>query len=169
MKPLAVILLASILMLFACGTAPQSATDFSLPLSLTAKLKGSDAEFDLIIAENECAIDFSSNHPLNGVKLRFNSTGGQATVGGFTREVDLSVFPPQKALITAIRGLCNKDIPKAKSENQISYAIDKMSIIVYYDEDKRTVIGIETEESGRRFEFDVAQLEAYEIQSDSAG
>lgn len=169
MKRLFFILTVSAIILTSCLRGQSPTTNLSLPLSFVANLKGSDGKFQVIVTENECNIDFLENHSLKDTRLHFNSDKGSATVGDFTREVDFAFFPAQKALITAIRGLCDQTVNKTERDSQVLYTIDKMAIIVYYDEDKTTIIGIETEEGKRRFEFDIAQLQAYEIQSDSAG
>ncbi len=164
-------LLVVVILLFAvaCNGNTVHRKDISLPLSFTANLKGTKAEFKVIITEDECIIGFDEDHPLYGTELRFDSSGGRATVGDFSREVDLDIFPAQKAIITAIKRIAQEDVAKVETQNQTRYTIDKTSIIVYYDEDNKTIIGIETEEDGRRFEFDIAKLEAYEIQSDGTG
>ena len=168
-KLVAVLITASLLLAAACASSTPHRKSISLPLSFTANLKGTNSKFNVIITEDECIIGFDEDHPLYGTELRFDSSGGRATVGDFSREVDLDIFPAQKALIEAFQGISAGDITKTEDGNQTRYTIDKMTIIVYYDEDNKNIIGIETEESGRRFAFDIAKLEAYEIQSDSAG
>ena len=47
-----------------------------------------------------------------------------------------------------------------KTDNATKYTIDEMTIMVYYNEDTEEIIGITTEEGGRRFEFTVVALES---------
>ncbi|MBE6692321.1 MAG: hypothetical protein E7586_03180 [Ruminococcaceae bacterium] len=168
-KSLALLMVLILLFAVACASTAPHRKSISLPLRFTANLKGTSSEFNVIITEDECIIGFDENHPLYGTELRFDSSGGRATVGDFSREVDLDIFPAQKALLEAFRGISSGNVTKTEEGNQTRYTIDKMTIMVYYDEDNKNIIGIETEENGRRFAFDIAKLEAYEIQSDSAG
>lgn len=168
-KALIALLIFALLLAVACAGRGAPQKSLTLPLSFTANLAGTNSKFKVIITQEECIIGFDENHPLHGTELRFDASGGKAIVGDFCREVDLDIFPAQKALIDAIKSICSDDISKAEGENQTRYTIDKTTIIVYYNEDNKTIIGIETEESGRRFKFDIAQLESYEIQSNSAG
>ncbi len=168
-KSVAVLIAVILLFAVACASTAPHRKNIALPLSFTANLKGTASKFNVIITENECIIGFDENHPLYGTELKFDSSGGMATVGDFSREVDLDIFPAQKALIEAFQGISQGDISKTEEGNQTRYTIDKMTIIVYYDEDNKTIIGIETEENGRRFAFDIANPKPYEIQSDSAG
>ena len=146
----------TVLFATACAIQESRQKNFTLPLNFTANIKGSDSKFNIYLTETECVISFDEKHPLHGTELVFDSNGGTATIGEYSRSVDLDLFPAQKALINAIRLICQKDITGTEGECQTRYTIDKTSIIVYYDEDNKTPIGIETEEGGRRFQFDIA-------------
>ena len=162
-------IVATVLFTAACSESTSRRKQISMPLSFTANLKGVDSKFKVTLDEDECVISFDENHPLYGTELSFDQSGGKATIGNFSRSVDLDLFPAQKALITAFRGFFDTEISKTESEGQTRFTIDKSSIIVYYDEDKETITGVETEEGGRRFQFDIAIAETHEIQSDGAG
>lgn len=170
MKKIVIIVVSLfIILLGACAEGVITKEKIELPISVTAKLKGSDAPFRADITEDECIVTFGENHSLSGTELRFYSSGGRATIGDFTRDIDINIFPAQKALITAVRTICSDDISGTKTEYGMKYTIDEMLIMVYYDKDNEKIIAIGTEESGRRFEFDIAALEPYEIQSNSNG
>ena len=157
MKRLFVLLLSlTFLFVAACGIQESRRKSLTLPLNFTANIKGSDSKFNVYLTETECVISFDEKHPLYGTELVFNSEGGTATIGEYSRNVDLDIFPAQKALINAIQLICQEDISGTEGERQTRYTIDKTLIIVYYDEDNKTPIGIETEEGGRRFQFDIA-------------
>ena len=164
-----ILILTAIFILAACTSLPDSKTVFSLPVKITANLKGSDACFTAEITEEHCIIRFDENHALAGTELQFGTESGSATVGGYTREVSIDLFPAQKAFIKALRFLNGKDISGAKAEDGVKYTIDEMTIMVYYDKDTERISGIGTEENGRRFDFSIASLEPYEIQSNGAG
>lgn len=165
----AFLLIATVLFTAGCARSAKTRSTISMPISFTANLKGVDSKFKVILDEDKCIIGFDENHPLYGTELTFDKNGGKATVGDFSREVDPDLFPAQKALMTAFHGFFDSEISKTEGENQTRFTIDKISIIVYYDEDGETIIGMETEEGGRRFQFDIAIAEGHEIQSDGAG
>lgn len=142
---------------------------FSVPMRITVRLDGSDAVFTADVFESGCDITFGSGHVLEGTELRFRAEGNTATLGDFTREIKSGTFPAQEALVRAVRLLATAEIDGVFGEGQVKYTIDEMTIMVYYDKDTDKVIGIGTEERGRRFEFSIAALEPYEAQSNGTG
>jgi hypothetical protein len=152
-----------------CCNAQKSEDIIRLPMRITAKLEGSDALFTADIKENCCDIVFDSNHALAGTVLHFGEEVNTATCGDFTREVKRGIFPAQESLIKALKAVGESENTGVSTENGVKYTIDEMTIMVYYDEDTKTLTSIRTEESGRRYDFTVVGLELYEEQSDCSG
>ncbi|MBR6562500.1 MAG: hypothetical protein IKK70_01005 [Clostridia bacterium] len=168
--PVFVFLCIFAISLTSCGGRHDPKDKLSIPLSITVTQGDASSGFTAIISDDLSEIRFESEHIFSGTVLRFSENGNTASVGElFTREVKDGCFPAQEALCKAIR-LLNTSEEKGESvENRIKYTIDEMTIIVYYDKDSDAVIGIETEESGRRFDFRVVSLTPYEAQSNGAG
>ena len=168
MKRLVFFVIVLSVCLTSCAKKPSIAEDFALPLTITVSTNGK-SEFTAFIFEDHSEIRFESEHIFEGTVLRFSDEGNTARVGNnFSRSIKNGCFPAQEALCKAVRGLTqSKDMQI--SQNQIKYTIDEMTVIVYYDKNTEAVIGIETEEGGRRFVFDVISLEPYEAQSKSVG
>ena len=160
MKKFIIIIFSVFLIFAACAENSVSVPKLSIPLKVTAKLSGSEACFTAIIREAQCEITFEHKHSLTGTILNFDENGGKATVGDFTREIEFSSFPAQNALVKALRGIYQSPHSGVKTDNATKYTIDEMTIMVYYNEDTDEIIGITTEEGGRRFEFTVVALES---------
>lgn len=153
----------------ACSADSSPEQQLQLPLRISAKLSGSDALFTAEIYENGCDIYFDTSHSLALTELHFSDQGNTAASGDFVREVKAGTFPAQEALVKAVRLISRNQESGVKTENGIKYAIDEMTIMVYYDKDTGILSGIGTEEGGRKFEFSIVTLEPYEIQSNGEG
>lgn len=159
-----------VISLTSCGGRHDPKDKLSLPLSITVTQGDNSSGFTALISDDHSEIRFESEHIFSGTVLRFGEDGNTASVGElFTREVKDGCFPAQEALCKAIRLLDASEEKGETVENRIKYTIDEMTIIVYYDKDSEAVIGIGTEESGRRFDFRVVSLTPYEAQSNGAG
>ncbi len=161
------ILTLSLILLISCSKE-QNNPNFSIPLKISAKLSGTDVVFTANISEKSCDIVFEEPDELKNVILQFQEDVNIAKVGDFSREIKKNTFPAQESLINALRKIASCAEFTAW-EGGIKYTIDETDIMVYYDRDNGAINRIETEESGRRFCFDVIELEFYETQSESAG
>ncbi len=168
MKRIPILILTFLSLLLLSCSAKESSPKFSLPLKIGAKLSGTDVVFTADISEKGCDIIFESPEELKNVALKFREEGNTAKVGDFEREIKKNTFPAQESLIDAIRKLAANGEFIASQEGT-KYTIDETVIMVYYDKDKGAIKRIETEESGRRFCFDVVGLEFYETQSEGTG
>lgn len=158
-KFLLVFAIISIFIFSGCSENIQEKPKINLPISLTVKLSQTDIQFQAQITETEYIITFDENHPLFGTELRFNQDGkGKATIGDFSREIELYVFPAQKALLKAIKHIYQNPDSGTKTEKGYMYTIDEMTIMVYYDKDFDAIIGIGTEENGRTFDFEILSV-----------
>lgn len=157
------------LFMSSCSQEFDPKKEFALPLKITAKLEGSDVIFTTDIRENGSDVTFDESHSLSGTELHFSEDGNTAKSGDFEKNVKNGTFPAQEAFIKAIKALNNKDVKGTNIENGKKYAIDEMTIMVYYDKDTKHLTGIGTEENGRRFEFIIVGREPYEIQSNGEG
>lgn len=170
MKKILFLLVVILLPFASCQAQPDPKEQFALPLKITAALDGSDSPFDAVITEAVSEISFGSGHILAGTRLNFSEEKHTASVDGiFTREVKKGTFPAQEALVKAVKLLAQSDEKAIYSDGEAKYTIDEMTIIVYYDKDTEAILGIGTEENGRRFKFSFASFEPYETQSDGAG
>ncbi len=165
MKKLSVFVLAFMLVFLASCSSGEGKSDFRLPLKIKANLLDTEATFTADITENGCAVTFEKPDSLSGVMLEFRKDGCTAHVGDFKREVKAELFPAQKSFIDAILHIASSPESRILTEQGEKYTIDETVIMVYYNEDKSVIERIETEESGRRFSFDVVGLELYEAQS----
>ena len=151
-----------------CLTENEPKNLFSVPISITATLEGNDAGFTAEILEKDSEIIFSDGHALSGTKIYFSEEGNTASVGDFfTRDIKNGTFPAQEALIKAVRLLSSADVKGVPNGERTRYAIDEMTIMVYYDENTDSITRIETEENGRRFDFSIVSLEPHDTQSNS--
>ncbi len=158
-----------VILLTACSQRFEPKEELAMPLRLTARLEGSDALFTADIYEGGCDIIFNESHVLAGTELHLRETGNTAKAGNFTRDVKKGTFPAQEALCKAINALDKNDVSGTPIENGMKYAIDEMTIIVYYNDDTKQLTGIGTEENGRRFDFIIVGREPYEVQGNGAG
>ena len=152
-----------------CADEFDAKTQFSYPLRIKTRLQGSDSYFTADFSKNGCDITFEDEHPLNGTILCLREDKNTASIGEFfNREVKKGCFPAQEALYKAVKYLNSTDIVAIPNENGLKYTIDEMTIMVYYNKDTESIIGLETEEGGRRFSFSFASFEHYETQSNGA-
>jgi hypothetical protein len=168
MKKILILTLTLLSLTLLSCSAKESSPKFSLPLKISAKLSGTDVVFTADISKTGCDIVFDSPDELKNVVLQFRQDGNTAKVGDFTREIKKNTFPAQESLIDAIRKIAS-NAEFVSSQEGTKYTIDETVIMVYYDKDNGAIKRIETEESGRRFCFDVVKLEFYETQSEGAG
>ncbi len=163
MKKTLALIIISVMVTFICGcnNGKDIKSRFSLPLEITASLNGKDY-FIQQITDEGYTLSFDKEHPLYGVNIEIWGDKGTATVEDFTRPAESRYFPAQHDLARAIRLLNKSDISAAKTKNGFKYTIDETVILVYYDNDTKQVIGIETEENGRRFYFSVRAITPYE-------
>lgn len=162
MKKLIISVLILALLLFSCNSFQERREQITLPIKITAKLKGGEGYFIADITESKCEISFEEGHALYGTVLYFDQDEGEAIIGEYKRKVDINIFPAQAALIKALRALGTGNISGVETEDGVKYTIDEMTIMVYYDEDGEEIIGIGTEEDGRQFNFVIADAEPYE-------
>jgi hypothetical protein len=163
-KLFAFIIVFSLVFLPSCSAKTEKSV-LRLPLKIKAHLLESEAIFTADITENGCNVTFEKPDSLKSVKLEFRKDGCNATVGDFSREVKPNLFPAQKSFIDAIVRIALSPESRILTDQGEKYTIDETVIMVYYNEDKSVIERIETEESGRRFSFDVVGLELYEAQS----
>ncbi len=151
-----------------CGCLTQSEPKdlFKVPISITARLDGNNAEFTADVFESGSDIVFGSEHALSGTVIHFRDDGNTAVVGDiFTRDIKNGTFPAQETLIKAIRLLSSTDVTGVPDGERTRYTIDEMTILVYYDKKTDSVTRIETEEGEKRFAFVIASLEPHDTQS----
>jgi hypothetical protein len=165
MKKFSIYVLAFMLVFLASCSSGAEKPDFRLPLKIKAHLLDTNAIFTADFTENGCDVTFEAPDSLSGVKLEFRKDGCTARVGDFVREVKPELFPAQKSFIDAVTRISSSPESRIITEQGEKYTIDETVIMVYYNEDKSVIERIETEESGRRFSFDVVGLELYEAQS----
>lgn len=162
MKKALILLGLLAIFLVGCESSYNPAEEMNLPISITAKVDGGNCFFTADITADYCRISFNEGDASCGKVLEFNGETGTAVIGDFTREVTLDIFPAQDALVRALRGINAPKTQAVETEKGFKYTIDEMTIMVYYDKSAERIIGIGTEEDGRRFDFDIAALMPYE-------
>ncbi len=169
MKKALILLGLSAIFWVGCESAYSPEADLRLPISITAGLDGGNGLFTAEISQDGCKISFDESSSLYGTALEFSEGSGTAVIGDFSREAELDMFPAQSALIRAIRGINDPNNQPVETDRGFKYAIDEMTIMVYYDKNAEKIIGIGTEEEGRHFKFNVADLMPYEEPSNGEG
>ncbi len=163
-------LIILILMLFSlcsCQRNQSPEGNITLPLTMTVNLSGSDSKFTAELTEAQSKITFDQGHPLYGTEILFGETENTVSAGDFKRTVKKGIFPAQEAFVKAVKTISSQEALGIKTENGVKYTIDEMTIMVYYDKDTKQIIGIGTEENGKRFEFNITAVDPYEAQSNS--
>lgn len=155
--------------LSSCQNNQEPEKNITLPLTMTVNLSGSNSSFTAELTETESRITFDQSHPLYGTEILLGETENTVSAGDFKRTVKKGIFPAQEAFVKAIKTISSQENSGVKTENGAKYTIDEMTIMVYYDKDTKQIIGIGTEESGKRFEFNITAVDPYEAQSNSQG
>ncbi len=169
MKKVLFLFLTFILLFSSCEKNKSPDFHLSLPLSLTVSTGGSKNSFKVEITEEACKAFFEEGHPLAETKIEIFKDKTVVTSGDYTRNTEKGVFPAQEALFKAIKTICNNKNSGVYTQDGIRYAIDEMTIMVYYDNDTKKITAIGTEENGEKFDFQIIAVNLYEAQSNGVG
>lgn len=137
------------------------------PVKVSAVIKDEiSIRFKIYVYENETLFTFSEPSTLNLLTVKKNNDGYTAQYDGIETKIDSCSIMSADALDLAVETIRSSESYKHQQENGqnvLLFSIDGNNVLVYYNNETKTIDKIISEAYGQLFTYEISSVEKIQV------